>query len=1353
MAESLGGLYIRLGLSLSELQSDFIAAERTITQNMARLSREQQIIKLRAQVDIAGLDPDKDAAKILEVQMKALNQQIASQKDRLKLAEVGLQDTAQKTGELSAQTQKATISVEREKLALQNLENELKNLSNQKIQINADSLRAQFSDAQRIIEAQISSLNQKNSIIKMRAEFDMTGLDKSKNASKILEVQTKSLNQQIKNQQAILKMTEAVMRETASRTGQFSAETLKATANVEREKLALKHLEEELKNVTNEQKQLTDQQAAANKNPLLNGYKSIKSDVSSHINNITTSFNGIKEASKSADGAITKSLEIIGNIPHPVGKAAAALVSIPLIIKGIESSLINMAKPAIAAGDSVYVMSRGMQLSVAEMGKLSTVAKVTGIDVNEVNSNLRRLGTQFVKSGNGSLMTKMLDKYDVKLTDVNGNLKKGVELSLALADGLKKAQAEGKGAEFIAAVGGKFWSGDFVTYLEDLRDNIDAAGKIVKNKLANPAFEHQVQGELNAMDTQAAQLGASFSSALVPVVHEIVPRLTERMGELTKVIAANKENIKFMGDAIALPIRAINDLTGEFVKLSNVIDEAKDKGTAFGKVFEYLGTKRDDFAALMNVSPMAAIQAIINPSQFTLIKKFYSEEIQEYKKSEQAAEEAEKAKVKAAEEKNKSLLSAQQSYSASAANIERAMEEEELDAKREAAKEAIKIQQEASDIIYKISHNEYENKKLDLLNWRQELLNNENTTAEQRLAIEKLYLARLAQLEKERADKINEIREEIASKNRTDLENEIAQIESTMQKRINAGLPAIEAEKAAEQEKKHALQQLEESFAEARGAVHQTELEKRLAQIDKEKEAWIKKGIDEVDATKLAEQQKAEIIKNHKEEIQKTYENFYDQWDSLYQTDLEKELSRIDKARDAWIQKGIDEVKATQWAGEAKAQAMIKTAQKEEQEARQREQQRKHEIEAEKRAAIEKANAQRNAALQVLKSELEDYRLYQEKGIEGLIEKQKQELYKIGVTDKDLQMTPQMLNEFKEAQHKAMQNLLPNFKQTPYQAPWDNYNPPKREKPYNPPKPQRPQNSKNPDENQTPEIKDPAQAASDGLSDVADAGTKAAEALKQIGNISPNPQNEQPTPIRNTTAPLPIDQPYTIDGYVASDDKKLYLSKIPGDDKGRAYTFTPETIQNEMENGRQFDFDPSITADWSMKGKLDEFLEPFQNLGNKAKDAADNLSDLSPKLSDFKNDLPEMITPNIPDRNLSENLPDISGIDQSISNVSAEIQNAQNTISEITSEMTQKLSDETAQMAELVNKNAELGSYIDKIGTAIENQQPSINATNNITIGEAHAWDSNHIQELADKVAAVILPTILRALGGGRNSY
>lgn len=127
---TVGGLYMRLGLSLDELETDFIAAERTTRENLNRLNRESNLIRLRAEVEIGNLDETADAMQILTVRENALNQQMAIQRDRIRLADAAMQDLIQRHGEESVVAQRAAAALERERLTLQRLERELREVTN-----------------------------------------------------------------------------------------------------------------------------------------------------------------------------------------------------------------------------------------------------------------------------------------------------------------------------------------------------------------------------------------------------------------------------------------------------------------------------------------------------------------------------------------------------------------------------------------------------------------------------------------------------------------------------------------------------------------------------------------------------------------------------------------------------------------------------------------------------------------------------------------------------------------------------------------------------------------------------------------------------------------------------------------------------------------------------------------------------------------------------------------------------------------------------------------------------------------------------------------------------------------------
>ena len=419
--QTLEKLYIELGLDLSKLQTDILAADKTVTENLGRLNREKNVIKLRMEADIASLDRVKDAAKILEIQEKALNQQLALQKDRMHILEAAYRQVASNANATAVAVNKAEQAFLREKVAVGQLERQLKALA---------------------------------------------------------------------------------------------------------------------------------QGTPAPTNNLLSGYQNLKGNVAGTINEITSALNGLQGASNSVDGALTSVLGIVGRIPPTAAAATAALVGIPLIFKAIENSIVDLARASAASGDAVYVMSRGMQMSVVDAAKFSTNAKIAGVQVNDLATAVKNVQWQVARGGEDSRAAEWLKLYGESAYDASGNLKDLNEMTFALSRALKRAQADGKGAEFVLNAFRNV-SADAITAIEDWADVNAQAASIVKAGLANPKLAHEVQGNLNAMNVQSAQLGTSFTNALLPVANEIIPRLTERMGKMTLLIRDNKDVILDLGKDFA----------------------------------------------------------------------------------------------------------------------------------------------------------------------------------------------------------------------------------------------------------------------------------------------------------------------------------------------------------------------------------------------------------------------------------------------------------------------------------------------------------------------------------------------------------------------------------------------------------------------------------------------------------------------------------------------------------------------------------------------------------------------------------------------------------------------------------
>ena len=901
-----GGLSLRIGIALSELQSDFLQAEQTVRQGIAALNRQQNVVRLRMETDVAGLDSFADKTKIIEVREQALSQLLEMQRDRLTLATKAFQDYTSGKNANATESKKLETAMERERLAVARLESELKNLSAQKVSIDTSNLQSniekisariqnirlkaeidvsQLQSANRAFDAQktyvaaltnelelqrkklvelqnarqqsekvngkdsVQTLNIKSNIlqqiqeinrlenklkelsgasvnlqfridslrntesaiqekiaqinarierIRINAEIDTSRLSVAATEFDKAKVHVAALNQELELQKQKLNELKAAIFNSTQMYGANNSRTLGLRNELLKQIQAIDQLKAKIEEVNKIQPP---------KSNLLSNYLNIKGDVAGKLSQISSAFSGVTSASQSADGAITKSLDVISAIPSPVGKAVAALAALPLVFVGIENSVVDMLRATASAGDSVYVMSRGFQMSVADTGKFTSMCKTAGVEVNDLASTIRRTQQQIIRGGDNAKAENWLKRYGESAFDASGHLKDMNEMTLTLSRALKRAQAEGNGMAFILGTM-RMASADAITAIEDAEGVYKQAAGLVKNGLLDPTLAHEVQGNINALNLQASFMTSTFKSALLPVANEIVPRLTERMAKLTQVIADNKNSIKDFGRAGAEAFLKIEEgvetVIGAIGTIAKFFSELKKNPREVEIITKY---KEDaDIKTVDDLikkeQPKAFEVIKENPRLYWQVKGIYEPLFKALKDVQEGIE-----------RKNKEMAKNLQEPLTSVADISTAGAERRngLEDRIEVAKEAVKQAKALSDELYKVTHTDYENKIFDVLNWQQELLNSEKTTAAEREIVGKISTAKLAKIEKERADEVAKIQERVQEhyKNAADIQYEMTH--TTFEKELRD----IDRWKDAQLEKAEAAEETSAIIAEA----------------------------------------------------------------------------------------------------------------------------------------------------------------------------------------------------------------------------------------------------------------------------------------------------------------------------------------------------------------------------------------------------------------------------------------------------------------------------------------------------------------------------------------------------------
>lgn len=544
--------------------------------------------------------------------------------------------------------------------------------------------------------------------------------------------------------------------------------------------------------------------------------------------------------------------------------------------------------------------------------------------------------------------------------------------------------------------------------------------------------------------------------------------------------------------------------------------------------------------------------------------------------------------------------------------------------------------------------------KVDL--WREKSLRQNDLSKQERIAIEELYAAKVEQIEQEKEDRLDEIREKANSKFKTDLQNQ-------------------------------------------------------LDAIEKQKDDWISVGMDEAEAETLAQREKADAISKLNAEVAKNL-------DSIWQSSLEKRLSEIDREKQAWIQKGVEEVKVTQWAEQAKADAQRAVAssiansqdQANEYDAFQKggyQGLKKYKANKELADLLKKAPSGENVTPEQCNNFVEEVRNWQKR-------------------QNVRNATPEDLENFKRAQELADKSMFPNLMTERDKIDEERL---------------RLQSQIVEQERRRAEAEKMAAGITDAngnsvinpeqISDIFgvvpnEELERMKQRLEELNNATENYKNQIDQPAENEEPENNIDAPF--------EDLSSKIENV----NSNFDDLTP-TIENISSN---FD-DISATIE-NLSSEFDNLTATLENINGNFENLAAVLENIG-QSEEKTPQLPQTENPATP-LNINDLIsvfdvmkPTLENVNSYFDALTPQIENASNYFG--------GLSENALSATEAFSHLAE------KINALDLSLKSSPEITNNVTINEAHAWDYSHIMELAERVADVLTPRILGALGGGLNNY
>ena len=747
-------------------------------------------------------------------------------------------------------------------------------------------------EANTTISQAISRINSENKQVKLKA--DISELKAGDDELKKQAIEMQSLTRQIELQTAKLRLLGQARDSAYKRTGDNSSLSRAADTRYLQQEKYVAQLNSELK------KMQAAQAAAAAASSGLFG-------------KISTGASAAKKGVSEVTGAYGM-----------LSTKMAGLMAVGMTGAG----LFNITQGAMDAGENLYKLSTRLHLTTSEAGQLNKLFSISGTSIQAVVPFFSQLDKSVLSSSKGLNSTTMaLMKFGVNLKDSAGNLLPINEQLDQLAKGYHKAAESGHEEEFQAQVLGRRGA-ELIPLLEDYNENMQIASSIKATGLLDPKEAHELSLEWRKMKGEAGQLQMAFGAALMPIAKELMPEVTDVMIKCIDYIKDNKDDIK---ESIETAGTALKDVLSILKDIASIMPDA----TAATKLGEIKG-KDNGLDRVKYTAQNGGLLAKIPGIGVSLAEAFDTNDVNEkYYQSLQQQKQAQEDAAKAKKENADAI--------------------DDLIQKSEALTQADKTESEAEGVV-----TDQDNDAVKAAN--------ANAQAQ--------YKA--AQAMEWRASVAGQLSEKIYSLTHNDIENAQHAMWVEVEKATANGVPQdlidqfVNAQSAriAEDKFRNVTAPMAEAF--------KTDLQNQLDQVDLQAKSYIRAGATQEEADAWAEQRKSKINADWDREVAS-------QIDSIWKSSFQNRLDEIDREKEAWKQKGLDEVKATEWAEEKKRETYEETAQS------------------------------------MFSSQLKYYRAWMKGGQEGIMRQMRREMH----IPANAMTSPEEIANFQNAMKYAKSNLIP----------------------------------------------------------------------------------------------------------------------------------------------------------------------------------------------------------------------------------------------------------------------------------------------------------------------------------------
>ena len=327
--------------------------------------------------------------------------------------------------------------------------------------------------------------------------------------------------------------------------GGLSSSVSKATAELDKLSNSIKDQQRYVKQLESAQKKLG---AGGNNSALLAEQEKLNSLLQRQ-----TQLRGQIASQQSHQAAMSK---LSG--ASPVASAASAAQGASAAVSGVTAKLANLAMVAaggfglgaiidnvVNAGEALYQLSNKLHMSTADVAQFKKMMTLSGVDVEVAAKSFSKMDKVLSSGGKSAeALQAYLGQFGVTLTDANGHLLPMNQQLDAMAAGYQKANAEGRGQEFmLQTLGAK---GIELTKVFENYADAKAAASQIKGVGLDPKALHETWLQMNILKAEASQVGLGLAAAFVPIAQQILPALVPVLQQVVVFIQKNQDAIAML---------------------------------------------------------------------------------------------------------------------------------------------------------------------------------------------------------------------------------------------------------------------------------------------------------------------------------------------------------------------------------------------------------------------------------------------------------------------------------------------------------------------------------------------------------------------------------------------------------------------------------------------------------------------------------------------------------------------------------------------------------------------------------------------------------------------------------------